>query len=105
MTDTNQKVASLTQRVAYVKGELEAVPKNATNHHGKYKYASRLTMCTTPCGRCMSDEEIDIKIDLVDKQVAESSERHAVAAPDREDLAGVRPGRRRNRRPDTWPFR
>ena len=72
MTDTNQKVASLTQRVAYVKGELEAVPKNATNHHGKYKYASvdDVYHAVRPL---MAEVEIDIKLDLVEKQVAENS--------------------------------
>ena len=72
MTDTTQKVASLTQRVAYVKGELEAVPKNATNHHGKYKYASvdDVYHAVRPL---MAEVEIDIKLDLVEKQVAENS--------------------------------
>ena len=73
MTDTSQKVQMpLTRRVAHVKRELEAVPKNATNHHGKYKYASvdDVYHAVRPL---MAEVEIDIKLDLVEKQVAENA--------------------------------
>ena len=72
MTEKEKTPLCLTQRVAYVKGNLAAVPKNATNHHGKYKYAS-VDDVYHAVRSLLSDEEIDIKIDLVDKQVAESA--------------------------------
>ena len=72
MTEKENTPLSLTQRVSAVKGNLEAVPKNATNHHGKYKYASvdDVYHAVRPL---LAEAQIDLKIDLVDKQVAESA--------------------------------
>ena len=72
MTEKENTPLCLTQRIAAVKGNLEAVPKNATNHHGKYKYASvdDVYHAVRPL---LAEAQIDLKIDLVDKQVAESA--------------------------------